>query len=176
LSSTNAANAGNAKNKNIGEIYNRHAQTVYRFLLSLTRDPDLSEDLTQETFLQAIKSLSRYDGSCKISVWLCQIAKHLWYRELERRKKQGLPEEITENISPQTVSEPEKDVFHSERDELFRAIHKLSEEQREIVLLRLTGEFGFAQIGEIIGKSEGFARTTFYRAKEELRRILNAIP
>jgi RNA polymerase sigma-70 factor (ECF subfamily) len=155
--------------ENIGDIYQKHAQTVYRFLLSLTRDPDLSEDLTEETFLQAVNSLSRYDGSCKISVWLCQIAKHLWYKELERRRKQGTPEEL-----PETLSAPEKDIFHHERAALYAAIHKLSEEQREIVLLRLTGEFGFAQIGEIIGKSEGFVRTNFYRAKENLRRIMNA--
>jgi RNA polymerase sigma-70 factor (ECF subfamily) len=157
-------------NSEIGDIYQKHAQTVYRFLLSLTHDPDLSEELTEDTFLQAIKSLKRYDGSCKISVWLCQIAKHLWYKELERRRKQGLPEEL-----PETFSAPEKDVFNHERAELYAAIHKLSEEQREIVLLRLTGEFGFREIGEIIGKSEGFVRTTFYRAKENLRRILNAV-
>jgi RNA polymerase sigma-70 factor (ECF subfamily) len=157
-------------NANIGDIYQKHAQTVYRFLLSLTHDPDLSEELTEDTFLQAIKSIKRYDGSCKISVWLCQIAKHLWYKELERRRKLGIQDELSDNLST-----PEKDIFHHERSELYAAIHKLSEEQREVVLLRLTGEFGFTEIGEIIGKSEGYARTTFYRAKENLRRILNAV-
>jgi RNA polymerase sigma-70 factor (ECF subfamily) len=153
---------------NIGEIYDLHAQTVYKFLLAQTHDPDLSEDLTEDTFLQAMKSLKRYDGSCKLSVWLCQIAKHLWYKELERRKKRGVTCELRdETAAPDTI-------LHSERNDLYRAIHKLSDKEREIVLLRLSGEFGFAEIGEIIGKSESFARTTFYRAKEEIRRIINA--
>ncbi|MDR0974467.1 MAG: sigma-70 family RNA polymerase sigma factor [Ruminococcus sp.] len=153
----------------IGEIYDKHAQTVYKFLLAQTHDPDLSEDLTEDTFLQAIKSIKRFDGSCKLSVWLCQIAKHLWYKELERRKKHGLSLEI-----PEDTAAPPENVLHSERNDLYMAIHKLSDMQREIVLLRLSGEFGFAEIGEIIGKSESFARTTFYRAKEEIRRIINA--
>jgi RNA polymerase sigma-70 factor (ECF subfamily) len=154
--------------EHIGEIYDVHAQTVYKFLLAQTHDPDLSEDLTEDTFLQAIKSLKRYDGSCKLSVWLCQIAKHLWYKELERRKKRGIATTMPENAAaPDTL-------LSSEKSDLYRAIHKLPETAREIVLLRLSGEFGFAEIGEIIGKSESFARTTFYRAKEEIRRIINA--
>ena len=56
----------------IGEVYNKYARDVYRYLLSLSHNPDLSEELTQETFLRAMKTLDRYDGSCKLYVWLCQ--------------------------------------------------------------------------------------------------------
>jgi RNA polymerase sigma-70 factor (ECF subfamily) len=159
---------------NISEIYDVHAQTVYRFLLAQTHDPDLSEDLTEDTFLQAIKSLKRFDGSCKLSVWLCQIAKHLWYKELERRKKRGAKVEIPDMLEISENTTAPDSVLSSERNDLYRAIHKLSDEKREIVLLRLSGEFSFAEIGEIIGKSESFARTMFYRAKEEIRRIIDA--
>ena len=62
----------------MSQIYQQHAQTVYKFLLSQTHDPALAEELTQETFYQAIRSIHRFDGSCKNSVWLCQIGKHLW--------------------------------------------------------------------------------------------------
>ena len=58
------------------EIYQQYAQTVYRYLFSLVRDPDLAEELTQETFYQAIRSIDRYDASCKITTWLCAIAKN----------------------------------------------------------------------------------------------------
>lgn len=58
-------------------VYRAHAQTVYKFLLAQCHDPDLAEELTQETFYQAVRSIGRFDGSCKLSVWLCQIAKHL---------------------------------------------------------------------------------------------------
>ena len=61
----------------IEEAYREHSRTVYRYLLSLTHDVGLSEELTQETFFQAIKSVERFDGSCKVSTWLCAIAKNL---------------------------------------------------------------------------------------------------
>ena len=75
-------------------VYQRHAQTVYKFLLSLCHDPDLAEELTQETFYQAVRSADRFDGRCKVSVWLCQIAKHLWYQHLRKsRREEPLPED-----------------------------------------------------------------------------------
>ena len=77
--------------RDMNEIYRRHAQTVYRFLLSQCRNADLAEELTAETFYQAVRSIGRYDGSCKVSVWLCQIAKHLWYRHLEKHKCETEP-------------------------------------------------------------------------------------
>ena len=58
------------------EIYREHSKTIYRYLLSLTHDADVSEELTQETFYQAVKSIDRYDESCKMTTWLCAIAKN----------------------------------------------------------------------------------------------------
>ena len=68
------------------QVYRQHAQTVYKFLLSQCHDADLAEELTQETFYQAVKSIGRFDGSCKLSTWLCQIARHLWYQHLEKHR------------------------------------------------------------------------------------------
>ena len=69
-------------------IYRSHAQTVYKFLRAQCRDPDLAEELTQETFYQAVRSIDRFDGTCKLSVWLCQIAKHLWYQHLRKHQRE----------------------------------------------------------------------------------------
>ena len=71
-------------------IYKEHAKSVFKYLVSLSRDIDLAEELTQETFYRAIYSLDTYNGSCKVSVWLCQIAKHIWYQELEKQKSLAL--------------------------------------------------------------------------------------
>ena len=80
--------------KDLDTVYRQHAQTVYKFLLSQCRDPQTAEELTQETFYQAVRSIDRFDGSCKVSVWLCQIAKHLWYQHLRKRKpEEPLPED-----------------------------------------------------------------------------------
>ena len=67
--------------QNIEKLYNDYSQTVFKYLFCMTNDAGLSEELTQETFYQAIKSYSNFRGDCKVSVWLCQIAKHLWYKE-----------------------------------------------------------------------------------------------
>ena len=82
--------------KDLDTVYRQHAQTVYKFLLSQCRDPQTAEELTQETFYQAVRSIDRFDGSCKVSVWLCQIAKHLWYRHLQKNKRQT--ESLSEDI------------------------------------------------------------------------------
>lgn len=73
--------------KQIEELYLNYAKTVYKYLLCLTKDKDVAEDLTQETFYQASKTIKNFKGECRVSVWLCQIAKHLWYKHLEKSKK-----------------------------------------------------------------------------------------
>lgn len=148
------------------KIYQRDGQTVYKFLLAKTRDEHLAEELTQETFYQAVKSVDRFRGDCKVSVWLCQIAKHLWYQQLDRRSRQNeveLTGEVPDKKSPEQTA-----LLHMEKTELYQAIHRLPEPMRELVYLRLTGEFSFAEIGRLLGKSENWARTTFYRAKQKI--------
>lgn len=78
-------------------VYREYVTVVYKFLLSLCYEEDMAEELTQETFYQAVRSANRYDGSCKVSTWLCQIAKHLWYQEVEHRKRKGTSP-LTEDI------------------------------------------------------------------------------
>lgn len=63
----------------IEQIYRKYTPQVYKFLFSLCHDKYLAEELTQETFFQAMKSIDKFRGDCRIYVWLCSIAKHLWY-------------------------------------------------------------------------------------------------
>ncbi|MCI8515246.1 MAG: sigma-70 family RNA polymerase sigma factor [Lachnospiraceae bacterium] len=151
---------------NIEEVYIKYAKEVYRYLLSLSHDRDLAEELTQETFFRAMQALDRYDGSCKLSVWLCQIGKHLWYQWLDRHSKWGQTE-LTEALQGGETPE-ETAILRMEKAALYKAIHSLPEPMREVVHMRLTGEFSFAEIGEILGKSENWARVTFYRAKRKI--------
>lgn len=141
--------------------YREYAVMVYKFLLSLCYEEELAEELTQETFYQAVRSVDRYDGSCKVSTWLCQIAKHLWYREMERRKRKGTSE-LTADM--ESLEKP----VEEQKMELFRKVHVLDEISKEIVLLRVTGAFSFKEIAELFGKNENWARVTYYRAKQKL--------
>ena len=148
-------------------IYRSHAQTVYKFLLAQCRDPDLADALTQESFYRAVCSIDRFVDSCKLSVWLCQIAKHLWYQHLRKSQKETVPLET----APETpVPSAEDGVLDQEgRLTLLRQIHRLPEPQREVIYLRAFGNLSFREIGDVLGKTENWARVTFYRTKEKLR-------
>ena len=148
-------------------IYRNHAQTVYKLLLSKCHDPDLAEELTQETFYQAVRSIDRFDGSCRLSVWLCQIAKHLWYQHLRKHQRDPVPMEDAPELAAPSA---EEGLLEQEgRMALLRQIHQLPEPQREVVYLRVFGNLSFREIGDVLGKTENWARVTFYRSKERLR-------
>lgn len=149
------------------QIYQQHARTVYKFLLAQCGDPDLAEDLTQETFYQAIRSIGRFDGSCKLSVWLCQIARHLWYQHLRRHRREAPMPDAPPEIP---VPSAEEGLLEQEgRLTLLRQIHALPELSREVVYLRAFGNLSFREIGDVLGKTETWARVTFYRSKERLK-------
>ena len=154
----------------MSELYQQYADEVKRFLVCLTGDMDLAEELTQETFYQAIRSIGRYNGACKLSVWLCQIAKHLYWDELMRRRRHPAVsveamaqagEELTDPRQLPEISLLRRDSYVS----IHKAIHGLREPYREIFLLRVLSELSFREIGEIFDRTENWARVTFYRAK-----------
>ena len=151
----------------IDDIYKDYATIVFKFLISLCNDADTAEELTQETFYRAIKSAKRYDGTCKVSTWLCQIAKHLWYQEIEKRKRKSTSV-LDDDIVSDKLDLEGKVCLAAEKMELMQAVHTLDETAKEVVLLRLTGAFSFKEIGEIFNKNESWARVTFYRAKQKI--------
>lgn len=154
------------------DLYEQHAQLVYRYLFSLCRDADLAEELCQETFCQALRQLGSFRGDCTPQVWLCAIAKRLWYKELERRKRNVPLEE--EHLAGQAA--PDDSAQETEQREgrlaLYRAMQQLDPDTREVIHLRLAGDFSFRDIGDILDRSEVWARVRFYRGKEELARIM----
>ena len=123
-------------------IYREYADSVFRFLMTLCREECTAEELTQETFYRAVRSAHKYDGTCKVSTWLCQIAKHLWYQELDKRKRKG-----TSMLEESMVSDkagPEDELcIREEKMDVFKKVHILDETAKEVVLLRITGAFSF---------------------------------
>lgn len=159
-------------NRKIEEYYNQYGQKVYAYLLSICREPDTAQELTQETFCQAIKSLNRFKGDCSVCTWLCQIAKYLWLKELKRRKYH--PSSNTEpDLSELDISIIPPDEKLEKTDTkmyVIRQIHELPEREKEIILLRATGAMSFEEIGQLFGKSASWARVTYYRTKQKLRK------
>ena len=145
---------------------------IYRYCYLRIKDRSLSEDLTQETFCQAIKSLSRFKGECSVCTWLCRIAKFLWLKEIKRRKyhpsSQKEPDlnELDINVIP-----PDDQIENYDtKMYIIRQIHELPEREKEIILLKATGALTFEEIGQLFGKSASWARVTYYRAKQKLRK------
>ena len=152
--------------QSMDEIYQKYAQTVYKFIMSKTQDRDVAEELTQETFYQAIRSIDRYDESCKITTWLCGIAKNVLLTYVRKHPEHDDVEEMA--IATDSA---EKDVVQAaERVELFKKLHDVEEPYKEVIYLRVFGGLSFREIGEIHEKSENWARVTFYRGKEKLRK------
>lgn len=158
--------------QNIEEVYKEYSNTVYKYLFCLTHKEDIAEDLTQETFAIAIKEINKFRGDSKISVWLCQIAKHLWYKELKKsKKKKDIPiEEIDKELkSFETI----EDIVCEKEDKLkiYKDMQKLDEKTREVMYLRMVGNLSFIEIGEILGKTPNWARVTYYRAKQKIKEV-----
>lgn len=150
----------------------RDYEYVYKYLLALSEDEEIAKDLTQTTFLKAIQSINKYHGQCKLTTWLCGIAKNIWYQELEKRKKHKYVEIEDEKLIED--SSPEKQLISAENNmQIMRAIHKLNEEAKEVVLLRLFCDFSFAEIGIIMNRTETWCRVTFYRSKLKIQEDLD---
>ena len=162
-----------SQKQKIEEIYQNHAQAVYGYLCSLTRDAQLAEELTQETFYQAVKNIDRFDGSCKILTWLCAIAKNQLLAYQRKHPQMENWETVTEQMQSQEkiAHSAEHEVLGSlERMELLQKLHSCPEPFREILYLRVFGGYSFREIGEVMGKTENWARVTYYRGKEKLAR------
>lgn len=156
--------------QNIEEIYENYFETVYKFLFCLTHNEDISEELTQETFCKAVQNINTFQGESKISVWLCQIAKNLWFNEYKRNKKfVDIDDEKLDNIQKSDLLENEI-INQDEKMNMYKQIRQLDLISKEVVYLRISGELSFKEIGIIMNKTENWARVTFYRAKEKLRR------
>lgn len=153
--------------QDLEQVYKENAAVVYKYLFCLTHDANLTEELTQETFYQATKGIHKFRGDCKISVWLCQIGKRLWYRELQKRKHQIVPIDAIEEIESNQNFEAQY-IQNIDKVELFKRLHQLDDKTREVMYLRLTGELSFSEIGEILEKNENWARVTFYRGKQKI--------
>ncbi len=148
------------------EIYRENAAMIYKYLCGLTGDSELAEELTQETFFQAVKGIDKFRGDCKISVWLCGLAKNLWYKELEKRSRHKTT--LLDDTIPSNENVENKTLDYLEKVEVFRLMHNLDDVTREVMYLRLAGELQFSEIAAILGKTENWARVTYYRGKQKI--------
>ena len=158
---------------NIEELYRTYFDIVYRYIRSISQDGSLAEEVTQETFFKALEKIGQFRGDCDVRVWLCQIAKNTLYDHLKKQKKQLLGDEKLEKIeSAGGELLEEKLAQRSQAMEIHKVLHRLSEPYKEVFSLRTFGELNFREIGMLFGKSENWARVTYYRARVKIREEL----
>ena len=152
--------------KDFEKIYSEYYDVVFQYVLSLCREEKWAEEITQEAFFKALKNIEAFRGECKLSVWLCQIAKNTFYTESKRRQRQVpcYPEIAQADENTEQKLFDKETVF-----ELHKLLHELDEPYKEVFWMRTFGELSFAEIGGLWGKSESWARVTYHRAKMKIK-------
>lgn len=150
--------------KKIEELYQMYFKDILLYIKALSKNDDIAEEITQETFFKAMKAIDTFKGECDIRVWLCQIAKNTYYTYYKKNQRFVL-EEVDEQLPDAAVS-IEKDMLEKEQVvAIHKLLHNMEEPYKEVFWLRVFGELSFREIGEVFGKTESWSRVTFHRAK-----------
>lgn len=155
--------------KDIEEIYKLYKDDIYKYLISLTYDPSLSEDLLSETFVRAIKSIGRFKGDSSLKTWLFSISRYTWYDYVRKDKKEIL---LYDLINLHISEDMEKNTFNKETVQRIMEILRDEDERNQDVLLMRVNGYSFHDIGLKHKISESSARVINYRLKNKIRNIL----
>lgn len=156
--------------KKIEEIYILYKQDIYRYIFYLTNNPDLSEDLLSDTFVNAITSIKNFKGQSSVKTWLFSIARHLWLQRIRKEKRTieyndflglYLSDSIDEKLITEEITDRIKELL-AEKDK----------RTQKIVNMRIEG-YSFAEIAEETNVSESSARVINFRTKKWIKNILD---
>lgn len=146
----------------MGKIYDEYFVPVFRYILFISNNPHIAEEITQETFFRALKKVDRFRGDSTLRVWLCQIAKNLYIDSLKKSKRTVSLRVDYQEDAP----DPEAILLQEEYvQRLHRLLHDLKEPYKEVFSLRTFGELSFGEIASLFEKSESWARVTYHRAR-----------
>lgn len=151
-------------------VYRQYFADVYRYALALSRDAHTAEEVTQETFFKALTAIDSFRGQCPLRVWLCRIARNQYLTLCRERAR------YTEDTGERGDGGIEEGFARQETArQLHRLLHDLPEPYKEVFSLRTFGELSFSQIGELFGKTESWARVTYFRARGKLKEGLDGL-
>ena len=152
------------------QVYREYFRDVELYLMALCKDPHLAEELTAQTFFQAMKALPKFRGECDIRTWLCALAKNCYLMHL-RKNKQTLPLEELNTPDPKPTVE-EQVMDKNQAMAIHKVLHTLPEPYKEVFTLRVFGQLSFADIGEVFGKTQNWACVTYHRAKQKIQEAM----
>jgi len=154
------------------EIYTIYGPQVYRFLLSLTADETWAEELTAETFYQAFLHMDQFQGRCSLYSWLCQIGKNAWIKEAKRRRRFSEKAVEEHEMIQEEASVENAIIKEEELMRIRRAMQRLKAPYIDVFTMHIFAELKLKEIALLFGKSESWARVTYYRAKEQILEII----
>lgn len=148
------------------EIFRDHARLLYKYVLRLSHNEDVAEEIVGETFCKAILNAHKFKGECKVTTWLCRIAHNEYINYIKKKERSTL------NIDdfPKLRDERRIEEIAEDREAasaVKAALSEFPENVRELFELRIYG-MSFREIGDVFGKSENWARVTFFRAKRKI--------
>ena len=152
------------------KIYAKYYQSVYRYLLTLTKNSSIAEEITQETFYKALININKYNSNYQMLTWLCNIAKNTYFSFYKKNKNIS---KLDNDIKDNTEDIITKIIDSDTNKELLKIIHKLEEPYKEVFTLRIYCDLSFREIGDLFNKTESWARVTFYRSKIKIKERLN---
>lgn len=154
-----------------GELYERYVKRIYNYVYYRTGNQFDAEDLTARVFFRAMRHIGNYqDRGLPLSAWLYRIAHNLvanWHRDNSRRKEIPLDDTIA---TVQKTVHPESAVVKTEdQDELLCVIRELPEDRQQLLILKFVEKLPNAEIGEIMGRTEGAIKSLYHRTLISLR-------
>ena len=154
----------------IEELYETYFRKVYAFAFSLTHNAEAAEELTQETFFKAMRSIDHFNGKSSVYTYLCSITHNLYVSSIRRNRKL-----VNESMLEHQAADVNIEEELLQKDTAFRIhelLHQLPEPYKEVFSLRVFGELNYVEIGALFGKSENWARVTYFRAKQRIQERL----
>lgn len=150
--------------ENFEKIYSLYVKDVFNFLFKLSSNYNIAEELTQETFVKAFTNLNKFEGKCKLIVWLCQISKNLYFDYLKKSTRT-----LTTNYIENSYSDLEDNfIIQDTANNITQLIAQISEPYQTVLIDRLYLDLSYSEISAKFNKDTNWARVTFYRGKYKL--------
>ena len=158
------------------QIYSTYFKSVYLYVMQVSGNEHIAEEITSETFFKAINSIDSFRCDCDMRVWLCQIAKNTYFSYLKKNKKVLSIDES----DFQNVADPDAgiDVQIGEQEEarlIRKILHDMSDPYKEVFMWRVFGELSFKEIADLYGKTDNWACVTYHRARKMIQNRLEEI-